>query len=172
MQLFLLLSLFLFPVALGSPSDILYLEKLNADVAQVVDSKNLTGLVNIFTENAIFNYNRGAGTASVVGVDKIQALLARTVPPEVISARFVGTESFTLLPPFDEQGAASTATGVVYIALIYIGQGHLAGQSATLYGKFDDIYVKTSDFTLYGGWRISQRFSTEFVSCPRKAGNS
>lgn len=164
MQLLLLLSLFFFSIACGSPPDVLYIEKLSADQSQALDNKDFAALKNIYAKNAV--YNPGLPAPNTYGVDKIQALLASFFPKEVISQNLVSTESITLQPPFDEQGAAGTATGVVYLTVSYIGQGATEGQALVLFAKFNDKYVKTGDFAFHGGWRISQRFFTLFVSCP------
>lgn len=130
----------------------------------MLDTKNLAGLVDIFTTNA--SYNPGTPEPTVNGIGSIQALLATIVPPGFITQNVVNTESITLSPPFDELGAAGTASGVVYATGSYIGQGDLAGQALIFFAKFEDKYVKTGDFALYGGWRISQRFFFPFESGP------
>ncbi|MCJ1462887.1 hypothetical protein MMC07_001491 [Pseudocyphellaria aurata] len=161
-QLSLLLSLFLVPLSIGSPSDDLYIKKLIADEAQILDAKDFPKLAGIFTKNA--TYNAGM-PPTVFGVDSIKAVLAAILPPEVITQSTTSTESITLLPPFDEQGAAGTATGVVYITAACIGQGDLTGHALTFFAKYEDKYIKTGDFAHHGGWRISERFFVEFVSC-------
>lgn len=165
MQLIFLFSIFLFSLALGSPSDVLYIEKLVADESQLLDVKDFAGLVNIFTRNA--TYSSGPSAATVYGIGSIQAVLAEILPPESLTHGAISTESITLKPPFDEQGAAGTATGVVYAVVTYIGQGDLAGQGLTFFAKYVDKYVKTADLTYHGGWRISSRFFIPFVSCPK-----
>ena len=162
MQLSLPLSLFFLSVALGSPSDILYIQKLNADEAHKLDNKDFAGLGNIFTKNA--SYNAGAPSQTVYGIDNIQAILAEILPPELLTENAISTESITLLPPFDEQGAAGTATGVVYSTTANIGQGDLEGQGVFFRAKYKDKYVKTGDFAIHGGWRISERLFISFVS--------
>ena len=163
MHLLLLLFLF-FSIAFGSPSDVLYIQKLTADEAQALDNKDFAALKNIFTKNAI--YYPGY-PPNVYGVDNIQAKLASFFPPEVISQNTASTASIKLLPPFDEQGAAGTATGVLYTTASYIGQGDTEGQALIIFAKYKDKYVKTGDFALHGGWRISERFIKQFVSCPK-----
>lgn len=164
MQPLLVLSLFLFSVAFGSPADVLYIEKLVADEAQLLDAKDFDGLANIFTKNAI--YNPGAGP-NINGIDNIQAALSAILPPEVITQDAINTESITLLPPFNEQGAAGTASGVVYTTVSNIGQGDLTGQVYAIFAKYEDKYVKTGESARYGGWKISQRFFVPIVSCPK-----
>ena len=164
MQLLFLLALSFVCLTLGIPADILYIQKLVADEGQLLDAKNFAGLVDIFTKNA--SYNPGSPEPTVNGIGSIQATLAAILPPEVITHNAINTESITLSPPFDELGAAGTASGVVYATVSYIGQGDLAGQALIFLAKYEDKYVKTGDFALHGGWRISQRFFIEFVSCP------
>lgn len=48
MQLLLLLSFVFFTLTLGSPADILNIQKVIADESHLVDSKNFAELVNIF----------------------------------------------------------------------------------------------------------------------------
>ncbi|MCJ1469632.1 hypothetical protein MMC07_008268, partial [Pseudocyphellaria aurata] len=115
-------------------------------------------------EDAIYNPRFPA--QNFTGVANIQKLFQFLFPPEVITQNAVNTESITLLAPFDEQGAAGTATGVVYTTITFVGQGNFTGQALALLAKFEDKYVKTGDFTRYGGWRISERFIFSFVSCP------
>ncbi|MCJ1462888.1 hypothetical protein MMC07_001492 [Pseudocyphellaria aurata] len=165
MQLSLFLSLLLVPLTLGSYSDDLYIKKLTADEVQTLDAKDYSKLADFFTKNA--TYNSGI-PPTVYGIDSIIAVLATILPPEVITQNAISTESITLLPPFDEQGAASAATGVVYITVAYIGQGNLTGQAFVFFAKFEDKYVKTEDFAHHGGWKISERF---FVPFGKAVGN-
>ena len=162
MQLLLVLSLLFVSLALGSPSDVLYIEKLDADSVQLPDAKNFAGLVNIYTQNATYIPDTGP---RIRGIVAIQAFLSKIFPNGTITQHVISTESITLLGPFDEQGAAGTATGVVYSTTVYIGQGNLTGQAYTAFGKYVDKYVKTADFARHGGWRISERAFLPFVSC-------
>ncbi|MCJ1269802.1 hypothetical protein MMC22_009695 [Lobaria immixta] len=159
MQLLLVFSLFFFSLTLSSPSDVLYIEKLVADKVQAFDAKNFIELANIFTKNATVVISAGPKAS---GIDAIQALLASIYLPEVITHSATSTFSITLLPPFDEQGAAGTATGMVYATFNYIGQGNLTGQALTFFAKYEDNYVKTDDFVRHGGWRNSQSFFVIF----------
>ncbi|MCJ1271183.1 hypothetical protein MMC22_011082 [Lobaria immixta] len=165
MQLLFLLPLFVFSLALCSPSDVLYIKKLSADEAQLLDVKDFAGLVNIFTTNV--TYNPGGGP-NVYGIDSVRALFATVFPQGVISQNTISTETITLSPPFDEQGAAGTATGVVYTTTTYVGQGDLAGQALVFFAKYVDKYTKTGNFASHGGWRISERI---FVGFGEPVGN-
>lgn len=162
--LFLFLPFFLFSLTLGSPADLLYIKKLISDESQLLDSKDYAGLVNIFTTNATYSADRLA--PNICGIDNIKAAIARLVPREIETQFATNTESITLLSPLDEQGAASTATGVVYLTAMFFGQGDLAGQTLTFFARYEDKYVKTGDHAYHGGWRISERFFLSFVSGP------
>ena len=120
MQLLLLLPLFFFSLALGSPSDVLYIKKLNADVAQASDNKAFSEFETFFTKNVTYNIGV-AGEPNVYGLDNLKAKLTEILPPGSITQQAVNTQSITLLPPFDEQGAAGTATSVVYSVITFIG---------------------------------------------------
>lgn len=159
MQLLHLLPLFFFSLALGSPSDVLYIQKLNADEAQLLDAKDFAGLVNIFTQNATY---KSDSSPIFDGLEDIQAKLPGVLEPITQSA--INTESITLLPPFDEQGAAGTATGVLYITVANFGLRNSSTEALFVFGKFEDKYVKTGDFALHGGWRISERVFVLIVS--------
>lgn len=164
MKLLPFLSLFFFSLVLGSPADVFYLEKLVADEAQSLDAKDFAELANIFTKNATYNSET---SLTVFGIDNIQALLSGFFPPEIISQNSINTESFTLLPPFNEQGAADAASGVVYTTVSFIGQSNLAGQVYAIFAKYKDKYVKTGESAHYGGWRIYERVFVSFVSFPK-----
>ncbi|MCJ1469092.1 hypothetical protein MMC07_007725 [Pseudocyphellaria aurata] len=166
MHLLLLLSLFFVTLALGSPSDIIYIEKLNADEAQIVDAHDYSKLADIFTTTA--TYKSGPSQPTVNGIENVEATIAFVIPPEVITHTEINTQSITLKPPFDEQGAAGTASGVIYTTVAYIGQGNATGSALIFFAKFEDSYVKTGDFAKYGGWRISNR---SFIPFGAPAGN-
>lgn len=160
MQLLLLLSFVFFSLTLCSPADVLYIKKLIADESQLLDSKDFAGLVDIFTTNA--TYNAGPPSPDANGIDNIQATLAKILPKEIVTQISTSTESITLLPPFDEQGAAGTATGVVYYSAVEFGTGDSAGKTEIILAKYVDKYVKTGRRARYGGWRISERRSFIF----------
>lgn len=166
MQLFLLLSLFFSSFALASPSDVLYIEKLDADDVQKLDNKDFAGLTNIFTKNATYIDTGAVPQRTYDGISNIQAFLAEVFPPERLTQNVISTESITLLPPFDEQGAAGTATGVVYLTSTTIGQGDSEGQGLVVFAKFKNNYIRTEDLAFYGGWRITEQFFIPVVSCP------
>lgn len=68
-----------FSLALGSPSDVIYIEKLVADEAHLPDAKDFRGLANIFAKNA--TYNAGGASPNVYGIESIQTKLASVLGP-------------------------------------------------------------------------------------------
>ncbi|MCJ1269034.1 hypothetical protein MMC22_008922 [Lobaria immixta] len=160
MQFLLFISLFFFSLALASPADVHYLGQLIEDEAQLFDAKDLAGFANLFTKNATYNPD----TTNVHGMNNIEKILSRVFLSEVISQSAVKTKSFALLPTFNGQGAAGTATGTVYTTISFIGQGNLTGQVYTVFAEHNDMYVKTEQFARYGGWKISERFFVEFYT--------
>lgn len=117
--------------------------------------------MNLFTQKFTSNVNR---ELTVSGVDALQAAFVNTFVPELIPQNAISTESITLLPPFDEQGSAGSATGILYFTTTTIGRGDLAGQALTVFVKFEDKYVKTGGFARYGGWRINAQNYIAIVS--------
>lgn len=127
-----LVYVFFFSLALGSPED-LYIKKL---VAEEVTSTNQTDIVNFFTENVIY---RIGTELTFNGLDALRSAFTNT--SQIIPQNAITTQSIDLLPPFDEQGAASTGTGVVYFTTTTPGQGGFAGQALILFVKFEEKYV-------------------------------
>ena len=163
LPLLILLTLYL-SLAFGSSDDVLYIEKLVADEGILLDTKNFAGLANIFTPNGSYNANAPGEPSTVYGIQNIQAILAKIIGPGTITHNAVSTQSITLGPEFNEQGAAGAATGVIYVVFTFIGQKDLAGQALSFYAKYEDTYVRTGDISLYAGWRISTRSFIGFVS--------
>ncbi|MCJ1265763.1 hypothetical protein MMC22_005643 [Lobaria immixta] len=82
--------------------------------------------MNLFTQKITSNVNR---ELTVSRVDALQAAFVNTFVPELIPQNAISTETITLLPPFDEQGAAGLATRILYFTTTTIGRGDLAGQA-------------------------------------------
>lgn len=158
MQLSLLLSMFFFCFALGSPSDVIYIEQLVANQVILLDLKNFA-FENIFTKNA--TYNSGSGP-NVYGIPAIENAIANLVKD---GGTFGGitTKSITLGPPFDDQGGAGTAKGTLFITAVTLGSNSSGPYSLRL-AKYEDKYAKTGAFEDYGGWRISERIVVNVVS--------
>lgn len=154
-------SLFFFTPSLTSPSDILYIRNLAADFSINLDTKNFKGLDVEFIPTATYD----AGNGAVKGISAIKEILALIVR-NVTTQSSVTTQSVSLGPPFDVQGAAGTASAIAYAIVTNLGTGAEEGKAFTVYGYWNDTLVKTSDFADYGGWKFSSRVFKSLVSLP------
>lgn len=166
MHLPLLLILSFAILSLGSPADILYIQKCLSDFAIISDSGSLSGVPDFSTFNQVFTNNItldfGAPPGVIHGLANVEAVFTKNIPPGTITQNAVTTQSISL-SGFDVQGSASGATALSYLTLTYFGQGNLTGQIVALYVRFEDTLVKTN-LRENGGWRISTRISKYFVS--------
>ena len=156
-----LTSFFFFTPSLTSPSDVLYIQKLTADFAINADTKNFTAYDVEFIPTATYDPGNGA----VKGISAIKETLA-LVFQNVTTQTSVTTQSVSLGPPFDVQGAAGTASAIAYAIVTNLGQGAEVGKAFTVYGYWNDTLVKTGDFANYGGWKFSSRGFVSLVSLP------
>ncbi|MCJ1271143.1 hypothetical protein MMC22_011042 [Lobaria immixta] len=168
MHLSLVFTLSLFSLALpslGSPEDILYIQKSLSDFAIISDSGSISGVPDfstfnkVFTNNVTFDFQTAPGI--VRGLANLETVFRANIPPGTVTQNAVSTESISL-SNFDEQGSASGATALSYLTTTYFGQGNLTGQIVALYVKFEDTLVKTK-LQGNGGWRIATRISKYFV---------
>lgn len=161
----LLLLLSLFSFSLGSPADILYIQKCLSDFALIADSGSLTGVPDfsafeqVLARNITLDF--GAQPGIVRGLANVEAVFRRNLPPGTITQNAVSTQSVAL-SGFDDQGSASAATALSYLTNTYFGQGNLTGQIVTLYVRLDDTLIKTK-LAGNGGWRITTRITRFFV---------
>lgn len=163
MHLPLLFALSLFSLvlpSLGSPADVLYVEKVLSDYALITDSGSFSTLNSVFTTNLTFDF--GGPPGIVKGLVNLEAEFTRIFPPGTISQTAVSTKSISL-SDFDDQGSASQATTLSYITETFFGKGNLTGQIVAVYARFEDTLIKTK---LRGndGWRIATRINKYFVS--------
>lgn len=154
-----LTSFLFFTPSLTSPSDILYIQKLTADFAINLDTKNVNGYDVEFLPKATYN----PGNGPVKGIAAIKDILGR-VTQNATTQTSITTQSINLGPPFDAQGAAATATGITYAIVTNLGTGDEEGKAFIVYGYWTDKLVKTGDFANYGGWRFSDRVFKSLVS--------
>ncbi len=147
--------------SLASPEDILYIEKLNADYGILIDTRDFSASSRIFTPNATYDF--GTPTFTVItGLSNIESTLAQALPNGTVTHSLIGTQSISL-SGFDEHGAASSATAVIYGQTTYFGQGNATGTTSTAFLRWEDELVKGCQ-SPYGGWRINVRRLRLFVS--------
>ena len=145
--------------SLSSPSAVLYIEKLTADFSINLDLKNFKAFEVEFIPTGTYNPGNGV----VKGYPAIEKALAAIVGTNVTQSSLT-TQSISLSPPFDVQGAAGKATGITYAIVTFIGQKADAGKAFVVYGYFKDKLVKTGDYSNYGGWKFSDRAFIALVS--------
>lgn len=154
-------SFLFFTPSLTSPSDVLYIQKLTADFAINADTKNFNGYDVEFIPTATYD----PGNGPIKGIPAIKETLA-LVFKNVTTQTSVTTQSVSLGPPFDLQGAAGTASAIAYAIVTNLGIGAEEGKAFTVYGHWKDTLVKTADFADYGGWKFSSRAFVSLVSLP------
>ena len=145
--------------SLTSPSDVVHIQKLTADFSINIDTKNFKDLDDEFIANATLD----TGTEIVKGLPAIKTALVAILAKNVTQSS-ITTSSINLLPPFDNQGSASTASAIQYVIGTFIGIDADSGKAFTLYGVFFDKFVKTEAIGDYGGWRFSERVLRLLVS--------
>ena len=154
-----LTSFLFFTPSLTSPSDVLYIEKLTADFAINLDTKNIKGFDVEFIPKATYN----PGNGPVKGIAAIKNILG-LVTQNATTQTSITTQSIDLGPPFDVQGAAATASGITDAIVTNLVTGADEGKAFTVYGFRTDKLVKTGDFANYGGWKFSSRVFKSLVS--------
>lgn len=158
-QLLLISLASLFILSFGNPEDVLNIQKLNNDFAVLFDSNRKSEIVTLFTTNLTYNiFTKTRGNFTIRGGKEFNRLISNiTAATTQIS---VSTQSYTLQPPFDALGGASRATGYSNFNAILFKDNKTQFFDAVNKDK----YVKTADFTQYGGWKIDQRDYTSVVS--------
>ncbi|MCJ1346438.1 hypothetical protein MMC31_004655 [Peltigera leucophlebia] len=160
-QLLLISLASFFILSLGNPEDVLNIQQLNNDFAVFFDSNRKSEIVTLFTANLTYNiFTKTRGNFTVRGGQEFSKLISNiTAAPTQIS---ISTQSYTLQPPFDALGGASRATGYSNFNAILFKDNKTQFFDAVTKDK----YIKTTDFTRYGGWKIDQRDYSS-VAIPR-----
>lgn len=149
-----LTSFLFFTSSLASSSDILYIQKLTADFAITLDTKNFTNYDVQFIPTATYDPGNGEITTGISGIKELLALVVGNVTTHTS----LTTQSISVGPP------AGTASATTYAIVSNLGQGADEGKAFTVYGIFKDKYVKTDDFANYGGWKYSASVFRGIVS--------
>ena len=159
-HLFLLALTSVFTTSLSSPEDILDIQKLTADFFFDYNSKNYKAFEIEFIAEATYDIGNGVVLS---GIPNITSVFSEVVGTAVMHSSLT-TQSISLSAPFDAQGAASQASATTYSIVSFLGQGADAGKAFVIYGVFKDKFVKTGDFSHYGGWKFSERVYDTLVS--------
>ena len=133
---------------------------LNADYAYLLDDLNFAAFDRIFINNATYQIKPPVAPIAK-GLPSIEAALARLAPPGTISQHAITTQEISVTQ--HSYASSPTAEGLSYVTGVYFGSGNLTGQIVTIYGRFEDTYVKTSQ-EVHGGWRIATRILNVIVS--------
>lgn len=163
-----LLSIFLLfvysPFSLGFTSDVYYIETITADSVIFLDTLKLNSFADIYTKDAVF----GAPTLNLPTVNSSEQLIAEAFilfPPsvKVVLQDAITTQRITPVGPTNKDYTFAKAKVITYLTTTFFGTGNLTGQIAAIYSRLDDSLVKT-DLPGYGGWRITERILSAFVS--------
>lgn len=161
-----LFSLFL--LALGGVEDNIYIRSEIDFFNFITDAKLFSRLDEVFAPNATFRIvEETTQIASVQGISDIEALAASVEYPGVVTQSASATNLIVLHSPFDLLGSAATANATTYITVTYFGLGARRGQTASIFAVYEDTFVKTGDFAIFGGWKFNSRVFTTFVSFSR-----
>lgn len=119
--------------------------------ATSIDTKNFDALDEIFTEHVVVRYPYPPPDDLITGRATFQAVL-KTRLGNLVTQHAIST---TVVNFANRHEANSTA----YLVATYLGQGKLAGQTLSYYGKYLDTWV------LEGGeWKSNNRELAAFVS--------
>ncbi|TAQ88830.1 hypothetical protein B7494_g2826 [Chlorociboria aeruginascens] len=107
-----------------------------------VDTHDLSLLSRIFASDACANFGIGG---TLCGLSDIQAGLGEFINSTISHH----DQSATII---DVDTVAGTANSSVYLQGTFFGQGDLAGQFLTTYGRYVDTLIRTSN-----GWLVTNR---------------
>lgn len=154
------------PFSFGFTTDVYYIETLIADFAIALDTAKYEVWENNFTKNVTFQF---PGYDKIPTSNDVESVIAsaRTVFPDpYILQTALTTQRITPIGPTNEDYAFAKAEAITYLTSTFLGTGNLKGQSAIIYSRFEDTFVKTK-LPLYGGWRINARALRAIVSTTR-----
>lgn len=151
------------PFSFGFINDIYYIETLNADFFIFLDTAKFEEFNSSFTNNVTFKFPGFDKIPTVIGVEEVIAQSHTVFPSAYILQSAITTQRITPIGPTDEDYAFNQAEAITYLTSTFLGTGNLEGQSAIIYSRVEDTFVKTS-LPLYGGWRVSARALRAIVS--------
>ncbi|MCJ1422599.1 hypothetical protein MMC29_000479 [Sticta canariensis] len=159
MRIYFLPLLLLFvcsPFSFGFTNDVYYIETLNADFYIFLDTAKYEKWDSILTKNVTLGFPGFDKIPTSIGVESVIASAYTVFPSAYIAQTAITTQRITPVGPTDENYAFTEAEAITYLTFTYFGTGNLTGQSATVYSRVDDTFVKTN-LPIYGGWRTSVR---------------
>lgn len=115
-------------------NDFLSIQNTLARYSLPIDTKDFRSLDQVFTSDVYANY-------SLLGVQKGLAKLSATIEQSLSSAESqhaLTTQVLTLYP----DGNTTTASAMTYFSIILFGRGVYEGETARLYGRYEDQLVK------------------------------
>lgn len=118
--------------------------------ALAIDAKDYSLLEEVFTTDAVVNFN---GTV-LDNMPALQAFLTAQLQG-LVTEHTISTTVVNFGPPVQQYTPNSTA----YLVAHYLGQGNLTGQVLTFYGKYTDLWAFED-----GSWKSWNRNLTFFVS--------
>lgn len=147
----------------GFTSDVYYIETLNADFAIFLDTAKYEKWDNSFTKNVTFSFPGFDKIPTVTGVEGVIASAHTVFPTAYILQTAITTQRIIPVGPTDKNYAFTEAEAITYLTSTFLGSGNLQGQSATVYSRLEDTFVKTN-LPVYGGWRVNTRALRPLVS--------
>ena len=154
------------PFSFGFTTDIYYIETLNADFSIFLDTAKFEKWDNTITKNVTFEFPGFDKIPTVTGVEGVIASAHTVFPSAYILQTAITTQRITPVGPTDEDYAFTKAEAITYLTSTFLGTGNLQGQSAIIYSRVEDTFVKTN-LPVYGGWRVSARALRGIVSTTR-----
>lgn len=127
----------------ADPFDVEAIRNVLAHYPLAIDGKNFDALKLVFAPNAVANYSAPLGVLTPLST--IESVLKTSLTP-VTTQHSYGTQVIDILSPV-------SAVSVTYYTATHFGMGKYAGQIATAYGQYQDVWTRQKDLT----WRISHR---------------
>lgn len=155
----------LFLLALAGLQDNRYIKGEIDFVNFVEDAKDFNRLNRVFLPNATYTiFEEDVQVDFVRGIVPIKASISRFLYPGTVTQSASTTQLIELDYPFDPIGSAATANATTYVTITFFGRGNQSGLTKSYFGVYQDRFVKTGNFEVFGGWKFSSRVFTTFVS--------
>lgn len=158
-----MLLLFVYPpYSLSFTTDVYYIETVIADSILFLDTFKFNAFAGVYTKNLLFE-SPGLGLPTVNSSEQLIAQAYKLFPPGIVLQNAITTQRIAFANSTGEDYTFTEAKAIIYLTSTVFGIGNLTGQVVIVYSRLDDTLVKTS-LPGYGGWRISIRSQSAFVS--------